>query len=132
MRSSFELAISRKIAMGKITLHVLDTMNGCPAYKMQFQFYRANSAGDFDLVSTEHTEKDGRLKRPLFEFQDRGSTIFRLEFHVGDYFRELGVDLPTPAFFDRVIIDFGVADSTEHYHIPLLVSPYGYSTYRGS
>jgi 5-hydroxyisourate hydrolase len=84
-----------------------------------------------ETVASAITNLDGRCEAPLMNGGlARGE--YRLEFDVGDYFREMGVPLPSPAFLETVVIDFGVAEPEGHYHVPLLVSPYGYSTYRGS
>jgi 5-hydroxyisourate hydrolase len=77
------------------------------------------------------TNSDGRLDTPLLEGADFAPGLYELLFHVGDYFRARGVTLPNPAFLDIVPIRFGICEDA-HYHVPLLVSPYGYSTYRGS
>ena len=76
--------------------------------------------------------RDGRCDGPLLSGEAFEPGAYRLEFEVGTYFRDLGVGLPNPAFLETVAIDFGVADAATHYHVPLLVSPYAYSTYRGS
>jgi 5-hydroxyisourate hydrolase len=111
--------------MSGLTTHVLDTMHGQPASGLSLRLRR----GDETLVEAV-TNLDGRLDRPLLKALAPGA--YRLEFDVGEYFRDLGVALPDPAFLETVVIDFGIADAAAHYHVPLLVSPYGYSTYRGS
>jgi 5-hydroxyisourate hydrolase len=83
------------------------------------------------LVETA-TNADGRVDQPLLTGAFFKSGRYRLEFHVAAYFRSQGVSLPDPPFLDVVTIDFGVADPGQHHHVPLLVSPFGYSTYRGS
>lgn len=111
--------------MSGLTTHVLDTMHGQPASGMSLRLRR----GDETLVEAI-TNLDGRVDKPLLTALIPG--VYRLEFDVGEYFRDLGVALADPAFLETVVIDFGIADVASHYHVPLLVSPYGYSTYRGS
>jgi 5-hydroxyisourate hydrolase len=111
----------------KLTTHVLDTAAGCPAAGLRVSLADAQGR----VIVTALTNADGRLDRPLLEGPDVAHGIYELSFHVGDYLRATGVALPEPAFLDIVPIRFGIADD-RHYHVPLLVSPYGYSTYRGS
>lgn len=118
--------------MGKITLHVLDTMHGAPAAQVKFELFLKEEKESLVSVSSGLTNVDGRSSAPVFESEDIGPAKYRLEFDVASYFQRLGVDLPDPPFFETVIIDFGIPNGASHYHIPLLVSPYGYSTYRGS
>jgi 5-hydroxyisourate hydrolase len=113
--------------MSGLTTHVLDTMHGQPASGLSLRLRR----GDETLVAAI-TNLDGRLDNPLLTAETLKPGAYRLEFDVGEYFRDLGVPLADPAFLETVVIDFGVADPASHYHVPLLVSPYGYSTYRGS
>jgi len=113
--------------MGRLTTHVLDTAAGKPAAGLLIVF-RALEGGP----SVEaRTNADGRLDKPLLEGAAFRPGQYELAFHVGDYFRAKGVTLADPAFLDVVPIRFGIAEDA-HYHVPLLVSPYGYSTYRGS
>jgi 5-hydroxyisourate hydrolase len=111
-----------------LTTHVLDTTHGRPAAGMTIELREWPSGAV--LVSTR-TNDDGRVDRPLLEGAAFRTGTYELAFHVGDYFRAMGLSLPSPAFLDVVPIRFGIAD-TSHYHVPLLVSPFGYSTYRGS
>lgn len=113
--------------MTGLTTHVLDTMHGRPAAGMALRLSREGAV----LVETR-TNADGRCNAPLLTAETIQPGVYRLEFEVGDYFRGRTVELPEPAFLETVVIDFGVADLAAHYHVPLLVSPYGYSTYRGS
>jgi 5-hydroxyisourate hydrolase len=118
-------------AMGFLTTHVLDTMNGCPAAGMRVALYRL--AGDTPQLLRELTlDDDGRAGGPLLEGDAFQVGRYRLAFEVGAYFRSRGTALPEPEFLDRVPLDFGIADATSHYHVPLLASPWAYSTYRGS
>lgn len=117
--------------MGFLTTHVLDTMNGCPAAGMRVALYRLD--GDAARLLRELVlDADGRAGGPLLEGDAFRPGRYRLAFEVGDYFRARGAALPEPVFLDRVPLDFGVADATSHYHVPLLASPWSYSTYRGS
>ncbi len=117
--------------MGKLTTHVLDTMNGCPAAGMRVALYRLN-AGEATLVRRLELNSDGRADAPLLEGDGFHPGTYRLTFEVAAYFRARGVDLPEPPFLDLVPLDFGLADAGQHYHVPLLASPWAYSTYRGS
>jgi 5-hydroxyisourate hydrolase len=112
--------------MSGLTTHVLDTMHGRPAAGMALR-----PSHDGQEVVSATTNADGRCDKPLLP---GGMTpgAYRLEFEVGAYFRDMGVPLHQPAFLETVVIDFGIAESDGHYHVPLLVSPYAYSTYRGS
>ena len=113
--------------MSGLTTHVLDTMHGRPAAGVALRLLR-----DGHAVAAAVTNADGRCDAPLLTGEDLNAGAYRLEFDVGAYFRDLGLDLPDPAFLETVVIDFGVADPAAHYHVPLLVSPFAYSTYRGS
>ncbi|GER00397.1 5-hydroxyisourate hydrolase [Iodidimonas gelatinilytica] len=117
--------------MAGLTTHILDTSHGQPAADVALRLYRRSDAGDTLLVETR-TNSDGRTDAPLLSAQDMTSGRYRLTFDVAAYFKARGVVLADPPFLDVVCIDFGVSDSTAHYHVPLLVSPFGYSTYRGS
>ncbi|MFN8611924.1 MAG: hydroxyisourate hydrolase [Vulcanimicrobiota bacterium] len=114
--------------MGKLTTHVLDTASGCPAAGMAIRLFDSTNR----LLVETTTNSDGRVDRPLLEGDSLQSGHYRLEFSVAGYFRERGVQLPDIAFLDIVPIAFGIADASAHYHVPLLVSPYAFSTYRGS
>ncbi len=115
--------------MGRLTTHVLDTAHGRPAGGLHIELYHE---GDNVPTARAVTNADGRCDGPLLEGEAFAAGRYQLVFHAGDYFAELGVDLPDPPFLDRVVIAFGIAAPGEHYHVPLLISPYGYSTYRGS
>lgn len=117
--------------MGKLTTHVLDTMNGCPAATMQVRLY-AMRAGNAMLLKEVALNDDGRADAPLLEGDALVPGSYRLVFDVAAYFRARGVALPDPPFLDMVPLDFGLADAAAHYHVPLLASPWAYSTYRGS
>lgn len=117
--------------MGFLTTHVLDTAHGLPAAGMTVELFSVNDAKR-SLVKSAVTNSDGRCDSPLLEGEDFRAGVWELEFHVAGYFTALGVELPDPPFLDRVTLRFGIADAAEHYHVPLLVSPWSYSTYRGS
>lgn len=117
--------------MGRLTTHILDTANGCPAAQVRIDLFEVTENGLNRLTSVE-TNADGRCDSPVLEGDGFKAGIYELQFHVGEYLRAQGADLPAPAFLDVVPIRFGVASAGEHYHVPLLISPYGYSTYRGS
>lgn len=113
--------------MGRLTTHVLDTAAGRPAAGLQIRL--ENEAGK--LLAQARTNADGRLDAPMMEGATFSTGRFRLIFSVAAYFRAQGVTLPEPPFLDEVIIAFGMAEDA-HYHVPLLVSPFAFSTYRGS
>ena len=117
--------------MGKLTTHVLDTMNGCPAAGMYVAFYRVEPGGLVPLADIL-LNADGRADTPLLEGAALQPGRYRLVFSVAAYFQGRSVALPEPPFLDEVPLDFGIADATAHYHVPLLVGPWSYSTYRGS
>ena len=117
--------------MGRLTTHVLDTVAGRPGSGMRLALYRLDGAERTLLVETQ-TNDDGRVDRPLLDGDAMLRGTYELIFHVGHYFRLMGHDLANPAFLDEVPIRFGIEDASAHYHVPLLVSPFAYSTYRGS
>ena len=117
--------------MGKLTTHVLDTAGGTPAAGMRIDF-AARDANGWRQLRTVHTNAQGRTDEPLLADDAMRSGEFELTFHVADYFRGQGRMLPEPPFLDRVPIRFSIADVAAHYHVPLLCSPWAYSTYRGS
>jgi 5-hydroxyisourate hydrolase len=121
--------------MGKLTTHVLDTARGVPAAGLALSLHLVERDGDGERlvpVKCATTNADGRVDGPLLEGDAFRAGTYELRFHVGDYLRATGTELPDPPFLDLVPLRFGIADPSAHYHVPLLVSPYGYSTYRGS
>lgn len=115
-----------------LSTHVLDTMHGKPAAGMAVSLFRTRGS-DVELIQRLVLNEDGRNPDGLLIGHDAlQAGTYRLEFEVAAYFDALGVALPQPPFLDRVQLDFGVANPQEHYHVPLLVSPWSYSTYRGS
>jgi 5-hydroxyisourate hydrolase len=115
-----------------LSTHVLDTMHGCPAAGMQVSLY--TTEGQFaTLVKSFKLNADGRNPDgPLYDNASLQKGTYRLVFDVASYFKAKGVKLPEPSFLNLVSLDFGVADVSQHYHVPLLASPWSYSTYRGS
>jgi 5-hydroxyisourate hydrolase len=122
---------ARQAAAGRLTTHVLDIMSGQPGAGLAIELFRLEGDRRQRLLGLT-TNDDGRAAGPILQGADLQPGVYELLFHVGDYFRGRGVSLPEPAFLDRVPVRFGIADATRHYHVPLLVSPFGYSTYRGS
>lgn len=119
--------------MGKLTTHVLDTANGCPAANMVIELWSINlQSGQKVLLKTIKTNVDGRTDEPLLSGTGLMSGVYELVFRVGEYFSRFSEVLPDPPFLNYIPIQFGIADPTTHYHVPLLVSPWAYSTYRGS
>ncbi|HEY4202992.1 MAG TPA: hydroxyisourate hydrolase [Devosiaceae bacterium] len=114
---------------GRLTTHVLDTMHGRPAAGMRLDLLTMHGDHSHHVLST-FTNADGRVDQPLLEGDRFHPGAFELNFHVGQYFERLGVDLKTP-FLDVVPVRFTMSEAA-HYHVPLLVSPFAYSTYRGS
>ncbi|MCE8017562.1 hydroxyisourate hydrolase [Halomonas sp. MCCC 1A17488] len=117
--------------MGRLTTHVLDTAQGRPGEGIRIDVYRLEGESR-SLLKTATTNDDGRCDAPILEGDDFSVGEYELVFHAGDYLRRQGVSASEPRFLDVIPLRFGVADASQHYHVPLLVSPYGYSTYRGS
>jgi 5-hydroxyisourate hydrolase len=112
--------------MGRLSTHVLDTSTGKPAADVRLVLQR-----DGEVLVDTRTNADGRTEKPLLEGPGFRTGSYELMFHVGEYFRARGMPLAEPPFLDVIPLRFSVAEDA-HYHVPLLVSPYGYSTYRGS
>ena len=117
--------------MGRLTTHVLDTARGLPASGITVTLYR-NLDEKYALIRDAVTNADGRCDEPLLEGRGFAAGRYRLVFAMGIYFAKAGFAVPDPPFLDEVVLDFGIADASAHYHVPLLVSPWSYSTYRGS
>ncbi|MEM5585895.1 hydroxyisourate hydrolase [Roseibium sp. AS2] len=115
---------------GYLTTHVLDTALGCPGKGIKIDLY-AISGDTRTFVRSLVTNDDGRTDGPILPESEFRTGTYELVFHAGAYFDAAGIALPEPKFLDQVPLRFGMAEDT-HYHVPLLVSPYGYSTYRGS
>lgn len=117
--------------MGKLSTHVLDTVHGGPAQGVALELYRVN--GDQrTLLKQTVTNADGRCDEPLLAGEALERGIYELVFHAGDYFAGRGLSLPEPRFVDQITLRFGVAQPQENYHVPLVVTPWTWSTYRGS
>ena len=118
---------------GKLTTHVLDTANGKPGASMAISLFRVDGLTREKLLNTV-TNSDGRCDAPLLEGQLLLAGTYELEFEVGEYFSVQDNDpgSTNPRFLDTVLVRFGISSPAEHYHVPLLVSPFAYSTYRGS
>ncbi len=113
--------------MGAITTHVLDTAHGTPARGLRIEAFR-----DGVRIADGLTNADGKLDQPVVEGAAFTTGRYEMLFHAADYMRARGVHLTEPPFYDVIRIAYGIADPTQHYHVPLLLSPYGYTTYRGS
>lgn len=117
--------------MGRLTTHVLDTAKGLPAKNLKITLFQLRN-GARTLLKTSVTNHDGRCDGPMLEGEDFEEGTYELVFEVGDYFSTTENVLPNPPFLNLVPIQFSIADAAAHYHVPLLVSPWSYSTYRGS
>jgi 5-hydroxyisourate hydrolase len=130
-RSDAECAGRKGIAMaGYLTTHVLDTARGRPAAGLRIELYRLDGAARM-AVAEALSNADGRTDAPILPERDFETGLYELVFHAGAYLRATGQAGQTPVFLDTVPIRFGMAEKV-HYHVPLLLSPYGYTTYRGS
>ena len=116
--------------MGCLTTHVLDIANGCPGAGIRIELFQPGAIGE--PIASAVTNSDGRCDSPMIEGGYFTPGEYELVFHAGDYFNEKGQEDGEHRFLDRVVIRFGISASDEHYHVPLLLSPFGYSTYRGS
>ena len=116
--------------MGQLTTHVLDTAAGRPASGMKIELWRITPV--LALEKTLFTNTDGRADGPVLLGKAFTTGTYELRFFAGDYLRADAHATPEPAFLDIIPVRFGIADANAHYHVPLLLSPYGYSTYRGS
>jgi len=114
---------------GFLTTHVLDTARGLPAAGLVITLHLAETGTE---IARATTNADGRTDTPILPGERFATGIYELRFHAGDYLRATGQAGGAPLFLDVVPIRFGIADAAAHYHVPLLLSPYGYSTYRGS
>jgi 5-hydroxyisourate hydrolase len=117
--------------MGRLSTHVLDTVNGKPAQGVAIELFSLDPEGRRCVV-TAITNADGRTDAPLLSGDAFRTGVFELLFHIGDYFRRRGTPVADPPFLDIVPIRFAMAEPDGHYHVPLLVSAWSYSTYRGS
>jgi len=117
--------------MGKLSTHVLDIAHGRPGDGVKVALFSVGTAGKA-LLKMDITNADGRCSTPLLEGEAMKVGQYELVFNAGDYFASQGLHLPSPRFIDLVTLAFGIASADENYHVPLVVSPWSYSTYRGS
>ena len=117
--------------MARLSTHVLDTARGAPAAGIDVELHLVRGSERI-CVAAAVTNADGRTDAPLLAGDRLEPGVYEMTFHAGPYFRRAGLTMADPPFLDQVVIRFGVADPAGHYHVPLLLSPYGYSTYRGS
>jgi hydroxyisourate hydrolase len=118
--------------MGGLSTHILDTHSGLPAKGVRIDLLWIQETGAIQVLGRYVTNDDGRTDGPLLSGSDFRTGTFELRFHMGDYFRDRGVALDDPPFLDIIPVRFGIAKKDGHYHVPLLASPWAYSTYRGS
>jgi 5-hydroxyisourate hydrolase len=116
--------------MGRLTTHVLDTSTGKPAAGLKIELWSVGTKPE--PIKTVTTNSDGRVDGVILEGDSLKTGTYELRFHAGAYLRASGVRLDEPPFLDVIPIRFGISNPAQHYHVPLLLSPYGYSTYRGS
>jgi len=115
----------------KLSTHVLDSAHGCPAQGMKIELWQLEG-DDRTLITTARANADGRTDQPLLSADEMRPGQYEIVFFVGDYFAARGTPLPKTRFLDKVPVRFGIADAATGYHVPLLCSPWAYSTYRGS
>jgi 5-hydroxyisourate hydrolase len=118
--------------MARLSTHVLDTSRGKPAQGVEIRLSVLEAGGTVHLLMTAVTNREGRTDEPLLTGERLTPGRYELTFGAGAYFRALGDTLPEPPFLDEVVVRFGLSDPEGNYHVPLLISPYGYCTYRGS
>ena len=117
---------------GKLTTHVLDTAQGKPGAGITIELFQISLSQNAKLIKTLTTNADGRTDQPLLEASEMAKGTYELRFAMGDYFTKQSDTLPDPLFLNIIPIRFSIADTDKHYHIPLLCSPWSYSTYKGS
>jgi 5-hydroxyisourate hydrolase len=117
--------------MGRLSTHVLDTISGKPAGGVRIELFAIEGEARRPVAQAT-TNADGRTDQPLLAREAFRIGVYELVFHVGDYFHARGAAVPSPAFLDIVPVRFGIAEPDGYYHVPLLISPFAYSTYRGS
>jgi 5-hydroxyisourate hydrolase len=114
-----------------LTTHMLDTASGKPAAGVRIDFSMLDGS-DYKLIRTVQTNADGRTPEPLLTAETMKVGRYQLVFYLAEYFTKLGTVLPNPPFLDKAVIQFGISDASSHYHVPLLASPWSFTTYRGS
>lgn len=117
---------------GRLSTHVLDTSAGAPARGIRIDLYSCDAGGGRTLLKSVTTNQDGRTDAPLLSERELTPGVYEMVYHAGDYFRSCGRNLLSPAFLETIPIRFGISDANANWHVPLLLSPYAYSTYRGS
>ena len=117
--------------MSGLTTHILDLTHGKPASEVFIQLFFIDQSNEKPIKEGK-TDADGRMDEPLLSGTELKVGEYELLFYIGDYFRDKDIKLEEPAFLDKVSVRFGIADENAHYHVPLLVSPWGYQVYRGS
>lgn len=117
--------------MARLSTHVLDTSRGVPAQGLVVDLHLVRGI-DRQPLATATTNADGRTDAPVLSAEQLEAGVYEITFHAGDYFRRAGIPLTDPPFLGVIVVRIGIADSAGHYHVPLLLSPYGYSTYRGA
>lgn len=117
--------------MGRLTTHILDTARGCPAQGVHIELFCIKDQLR-EKITESWTNADGRCDAPLLEGTGFQVGVYEVLFHAGPYLDQTGTDFPEVKFLDEIVIRFGIGDANEHYHVPLLLSPFSYSTYRGS
>ena len=114
-----------------LTTHMLDTASGIPAAGVKIEF-SVLDGGAYRLIHTAVTNADGRTDEPLLTAETMKVGQYQIIFHIAEYFTKRGTALPKPPFLEKAVIQFGISDATSHYHVPVLASPWSYTTYRGS
>jgi 5-hydroxyisourate hydrolase len=117
---------------GKLTTHVLDTAHGCPAARVAIALWMIAPTGERTLLKHTVTNADGRTDQPLLADREFAVGTYELVFAIADYFAQFNLVTPYPPFLSDIPLRFSISDNASHYHVPLLVSPWSYSTYRGS
>lgn len=117
--------------MKGLTTHILDLTHGRPASQVKIELFELEGM-ERRLLNSAQTNSDGRLDAPLLSLDEMRKGEYELLFYIGDYFKEKGLQLPEPAFMEKVSVRIGLDPLASHYHVPLLVSPWGYQVYRGS
>jgi 5-hydroxyisourate hydrolase len=118
--------------VARLSTHVLDTSRGGPAEAVAIDVYFCGEGDRREHLKSVATNRDGRTDEPLVAGDSLRTGVYEICFHAGRYFRQMDTPMPDPPFLDEITVRFGIADARGNYHVPLLVSPYSYTTYRGS